>query len=150
MILCDVNVLLYATMQHSPHHSLCRRELEGLLSGGLEMACSELVLAAVVRIATNPRIYQPPLSSGEAFAFVDVLRAHPDTRLIAPGPKHWQIFQDLVLTGEIRGADTTDAYLAALAIEHGCEWWTTDRGFSRFPGLSWRWLLADSRSGMQL
>jgi predicted nucleic acid-binding protein len=52
------------------------------------------------------------------------------------------IFRNLVLENGIRGADTTDAYLAALAMEHGCEWWTTDSGFSRFPGLRWRNLAA--------
>jgi len=48
------------------------------------------------------------------------------------------IFRDLVLETGIRGSDTTEAYLAALAMEHGCEWWTTDGGFSRFKGLRWR------------
>ena len=141
MILCDVNVLLHAMVELSPRHSLCRRELEGLISGAQEMAISELVLAAVVRIATNPRIYQPTPSPEDVFAFIDALRAHPEARRVEPGPRHWRIFRDIVVTGDIRGPDTTDAYLAALAIEHGCEWWTTDRGFSRFPGLSWRCLL---------
>jgi len=31
-----------------------------------------------------------------------------------------------------------DAWLAALAIESGCEWVTTDRDYARFPGLRWR------------
>jgi hypothetical protein len=51
-------------------------------------------------------------------------------------------FRHLVLASGIRGSDTTDAYLAALAIEHGCEWWTTDTGFERFESLRWRNLLA--------
>lgn len=54
------------------------------------------------------------------------------------GPRHWMIFRGLVLETGIRGSDTTDAYLAALAMEHSCEWWTTDGGFSRFAGLRWR------------
>ena len=61
-----------------------------------------------------------------------------EVRRIEPGPRHWTIFRDLVLATGIRGSDTTDAYLAALAMEHGCEWWTKDGGFSRFPGLRWR------------
>ena len=141
MILCDVNVLLHAMVEQSPHHSICRRELESLRSGGHTVALSSLILAAVVRVATNPRVFYPTPSPREVFGFVDALRAQPEAQLIEPGRRHWSIFEDLVLTGDIRGADTTDAYLAALALEHGCEWWTTDRGFARFPGLNWRYLL---------
>ncbi len=83
----------------------------------------------------------PAPSLTQVFGFVDALRAQPKAELLEPGRRHWSIFRDLVLAGDIRGADTTDAYLAALALEHGCEWWTTDRGFARFPGLSWRYLL---------
>lgn len=141
MILCDVGVLLHALVQRSPHHQVCRRELERLRSNPREMAVSELVLAAVVRIATNPKVFRPCPTVDQVFTFVDALRAPPEARRIAPGPRHWTIFKDLVTSGGIRGADTTDAYLAALALEHGCEWWTTDRGFERFPGLRWRNLI---------
>jgi hypothetical protein len=60
---------------------------------------------------------------------------------VSPGSRHWRIFEDLVVQSSIRGGDTTDAYLAALALEHGCQWWTTDAGFKRFPGLRWKNLL---------
>jgi len=94
-----------------------------------------------VRIGSNPRVFDPCPTPAEVFSFVDALSTQPETRRVAPGPRHWTIFRDLVLGGEIRGADTTDAYLAALAIEQGCEFWTTDRGFGRFPGLRWRNLI---------
>jgi hypothetical protein len=142
MILCDVGVLLHAMVQRSAHHDVCRRELERLRSNPRDMALSELVLAAVVRIGTNPRIYQPCPTTNEVFAFVDALRSQAEARRISPGPRHWTIFKDLILGTGIRGADTTDAYLAALAIEHACEWWTTDQDFARFPGLRWRNLIA--------
>lgn len=141
MILCDVNVLLYAMMASTEHHVRCRSELEKLRRGSARMAVSELVLAAVVRIATNQKAFRPPASPKDAFAFVEAL-VQPRVVRIAPGERHWRLYRDLVLVTGIRGADTTDAYLAALAIEHGCEWWTTDRGFERFPGLRWRNLLA--------
>jgi hypothetical protein len=142
MILCDVGVLLHAMVQRSAHHDVCRRELERLRSNPRDMALCELVLAAVVRIGSNPRIYQPCPTTNEVFAFVDALRSQAEARRISPGPRHWTIFKDLVLGTGIRGADTTDAYLAALAIEHACEWWTTDQDFARFPGLRWRNLIA--------
>lgn len=141
MILCDVGVLVSAGMPASPHHARCRGALTDALAGHEPVAISELILAAVVRIATNARIWKRPASTESAFAFANGLRAHDRTTSVAPGPRHWRIFEDLVAQLGIRGSDTTDAYLAALAQEHGCEWWTIDVGFARFPGLRWRNLL---------
>lgn len=141
MILCDVGVLLSAMVERSPHHETCRRALEQLRETPAELAISELILAAVVRIGSNPRVFQPSPTAQEVFSFVDALRT-PQNPRVSPGPRHWTIFRDLVLGGAIHGSDTTDAYLAALAIENHCEWWTTDRGFGRFPGLRWRNLVA--------
>ena len=134
MILCDVNVLLGAMVERSPHHAVCRGELERLRSRPREMAISELILAAVVRIGSNPRVFQPTPTPAEVFGFVEALTSQAEVRRVEPGPRHWFIFRSLVLETGIHGSDTTDAYLAALAMEHGCEWWTTDGGFSRFPG----------------
>ena len=102
-------------------------------------------MRAVVRLATNPRVFRPPASSESIFSFADALRQHPRAVSVAPGRRHWGIFRDLVMQTGIRGSDTTDAYLAALAMEHGCEWSTTDSGFARFPGLRWRNLLEERR-----
>jgi hypothetical protein len=142
VILCDVNVLLAAMVEHSPHHAVCRGELEQLRSRPREMAISELILAAVVRIGSNPRVFRPTPSPDEVFRYVEALTSQTGVRRIEPGPRHWRIFRDLVLETGIRGSETTDAYLAALAMEHGCEWWTTDGDFARFPGLRWRNLAA--------
>ena len=138
MVLCDVSVVLSAGMPDSPHHRVCRERIEELLAAGISFATSELVLAAVVRIATNRKVWKKPASVGRAFAYVDSLRDHPDAVSIAPGLRHWRIFQDLATKSGSRGPDTTDAYFAALAMEHGCEWWTADADFARFPGLRWR------------
>ena len=67
---------------------------------------------------------------------------HPFTVSVAPGPRHWEIFEGLVVGHGISGSDSTDAYLAALAMEHGCEWWSTDEGFARFDRLRWRNVIA--------
>jgi toxin-antitoxin system PIN domain toxin len=142
VILCDVGVLLNAMVERSAHHEVCRRELERLRARPGEMAVCDLVLAAVLRIGSNPRVFRPCPTAAEVFAFVEALRAPAEVRRVSPGLRHWTIFRDLVLGGDVQGADTTDAYLAALALEHGCEWWTTDRGFERFPGLRWRNLIA--------
>jgi toxin-antitoxin system PIN domain toxin len=141
MITCDVNIFLHAMVAHSSHHALCKRELERARNSQEGFAISELVLAAVLRIGTNPRLYSPAPSTREVFQFLDELRFQQGVERIEAGERHWSIFQDLVSTTGVLGPDTADAYLAALAIEHGCQWWTTDRGFGRFPGLEWRCLL---------
>lgn len=137
MVLWDVNLLLYAAIPSCPHHRRCRSLLRVLVDGTEHFALSELVLSAVVRVATNPRVFDPPASPPEAFAFCRSLLSHPLAVRVAPGPRHWQIFEDLVSSTGIRGSDTTDAYLAALVMEHGCTWWSSDAGFARFPGLDW-------------
>ena len=138
MVLWDVNLLLYAAKPELPQHPQCLRLLQSLLDGDEHFAVSELILAAVVRIATNARVFNPPASPSLAFAFCRTLLEQPHAVSVAPGPRHWEIYQDLVLSTGISGSDTTDAYLAALALEHGCEWWSSDKGFARFPGLRWR------------
>ena len=141
MILFDVGVLVSAGMRESPHHAHCREAVEEAVGGRDPFALSELILSAVIRVSTNPRIWKTPATPSSAFAFANALRTHRRATVVAPGPRHWRIFEDLVQGAGIRGSDTTDAYLAALAQEHGCDWWTTDAGFARFPGLRWRNLL---------
>ena len=137
MILWDVNLLLYAATTQTAHHERCHTHLQNLLDGGESFAYGEVILAAVVRIATNPRVFDPPASPESVLAFCRAIRTNPQAVAVSPGPRHWSIFEDLVLSCGLRGGDTTDAYLAALAIEHGCEWWTADEGFARFSSLRW-------------
>jgi hypothetical protein len=141
VILCDVNILLYAMVASTAHHEVCRRAITSLRKRGETLAVCDLVNAAVVRIATNTKIFRPAATSAEAFAFIDAWNGQPHAVPVAPGERHWRIFRDLVLAAGLVGSDTTDAYFAALAIEHGCEWWTTDKGFERFETLRWRNLL---------
>jgi uncharacterized protein len=71
-------------------------------------------------------------------AFTAALRTRPNCVPIVPGPRHWDLFVSLCHRANARGNLVRDAYLAALAIESGSEWITTDRGFARYPGLRWR------------
>jgi uncharacterized protein len=106
---------------------------------------SELVLSAVLRIATNPRILERPASIDQALKFVEGVIIAPNCVRLRAGQRHWSIFTDLCRKARVRGGGVTDAYFAALAIESGSEWITSDRGFARFPGLRWRHPLGDSR-----
>jgi hypothetical protein len=144
VILCDVNVLLYAFRADSERHDEFRDWLTQRLTGPENVGVSELVMSGLVRIATHPRVYRYPSSSAEAFAFTEAVRARPNTVPVAPGPRHWSIFRDLCERTEARGNLVRDAYFAALAIEWGCEWMTTDRDYARFPGLKWAHPLARS------
>ncbi len=137
MTLWDVNLLLHAAKPQSPHHARCRNLLQRLVDGDDHFAVSPHVLAAVVRIATNPKVFSPPATSGAALGFCRALLEHPRAVTLTPGTRHWSIFEDLIGSLKLRGADTTDAWLAALAIEHGCEWWSADVGFGRFRALRW-------------
>jgi hypothetical protein len=138
MDLPDVNPLIYAADKASPFHAQARPWLQGLLNGSRPFGVSELVLQAVVRILTNPRIYVTPFSPDKALAFVESVRQAPNARILLPSSAHWNIFAKQVRAISARGNDITDAYHAALAIEHGCEFLTLDTGFARFPALKWR------------
>ena len=89
-------------------------------------------------MATHPRDFSPPSAVEDALAFATTLRERPNCVLIAPGPRHWQLFTALCRGVDARGNLIPDAYFAALAIESGSEWITTDRGFHHFPGLRCR------------
>jgi predicted nucleic acid-binding protein len=73
-----------------------------------------------------------------ALDFCRIVRGQPNAVPVAPGPRHWTVFDGLCREARVKGNLVADAYLAALAIESGCEWVTTDGGFARFPGLKWR------------
>lgn len=142
--LCDVNVLLYAFRAESDRHEEYRGWLSERLDDGKPFGLSELVLSSLVRLVTNPRIFDPPASPAEAFRFTGALRAHPETVVLTPGAGHWVIFERLCLLHGLHGGDVMDGYLAALALEHGAVWLTADRGFGRFDGLEVRHPLDDA------
>ena len=138
MILLDVNVLVYAHREDAENHQLYRKWLETQLDSFEPCGISELVLSGCLRIITHPKVFTPPSSVAEGLRYVQQLRSHPNTRLVCPGASHWRIFTELCQNVEAKGNLVPDAYHAALAIESGCEWITTDRGFARFPRLRWR------------
>lgn len=138
MILCDVNVLLNGHREEQAHHVVARELLYGAASDPAPFALSELVLSAFIRIATNPRALDPPTSLEVALGFCRRLRERPNARVVAPSARHWSLFVELCRVADARGPLVADAYLAALAIESGCEWISFDRDFARFPGLRWR------------
>ena len=137
MILVDVNVLVYAFRADADRHQEYRRWLLAALNGTSVFGMSEQVLSAVVRLTTHSRVFRAPSTVAQAFAYTDALRAHPLCRLIRPGERHWAVFRSLCMQANAKGNLVADAWYAALAIESGCTWITTDRDYARFPGLIW-------------
>lgn len=138
MMLFDVNVLVYAHWRGAPDHERYRSWLEDAVAGDSAYGMSDLVLSGFLRIVTNPRVFTPPSLLEDALRFAKQLRDQPNCVAIAPGPRHWGIVELLCRESGARGNLVPDAYLAALAIESGSEWITTDGDFARFPGLRWR------------
>jgi toxin-antitoxin system PIN domain toxin len=138
VILLDVNILVYAHREETDRHKEYRSWLEEQLDSSTGCAVSDLALSGCLRIITHPRIFNPPTPMERAIAFVSELREHDNLVVLAPGPRHWRIFLDLCRRSHARGNLVADAYHAALAVETGAEWITTDRDYSRFPGLRCR------------
>jgi hypothetical protein len=138
LILPDVNVLLYAFRDDSVDHARYRDWLDGVVNGAEAYGMSSQALCSVARIATHPRIYVAPSRLEDAFAFARVLLEQPHCTVVQPGVRHYSIFEDLCRKAAANGNLVQDAWFAALALESGCEWVTTDGDFARFAGLRWR------------
>ena len=138
MLLPDVNVLVYAFRPDLEEHADHRAFVQGLVDGDEAFGLSSLVLSGFLRVVTHPRVFAQPDPIDDALAFAESLRESERSVAIEPGPRHWEIFERLCRSGGVRGNLVPDAYHAALAIESGCEWVTTDRDYARFPGLRWR------------
>jgi toxin-antitoxin system PIN domain toxin len=138
MKLLDVNVLVYAHREDAHDHSDYRIWLEQLANGGEAFAVPDLVSSGFLRVVTHTRIFDPPTDLRVALRFVQTLRESANHVVIGPGPGHWSIFTRLVRESSCRGNLIPDAFLAALAIESGNTWITTDRGYGRFRDLNWR------------
>ena len=137
MKLLDLNLLLYAVDNDSARHRPAKRWLEAALSDDEPVALPWVVLLGFLRIATNKRILPHPLSASQAMTVVDSWLAQPAVRVLLPGDEHWRILKSLLTETGTAGNLTTDAHLAALAIENGATLYSTDTDFHRFPRLRW-------------
>lgn len=136
MKLVDANVLIYAVNSDTPHHEESRRWLESALSGTEPVGMTWGVLLAFLRVTTRRGIFERPLTAGDAIAFIDSWLEQPPVELVVPGPNHWTILRSLLATSGMAGNLTSDAHLAAHALEGGWTVVSTDNDFLRFSGLS--------------
>jgi uncharacterized protein len=135
--LIDLNLLLYSVNRDSVPHRQAKAWLEDVLSGDEPIAIPWVVLLGFLRISTNPHLFPDPLQVRQALEIVDGWLAQPNVQLLSPQVRHWPILRSLLNESGAAGNLTTDAHLAALAIENGAELCSTDSDFSRFPRLNW-------------
>lgn len=136
----DVNVLLYAVNADSSQHPLANDWMERAFAEPAGIGFAWVALLGFIRIATQPGIFPNALALDDALGLVDDWLNHPHARILNPTERHGLLLARL-LTGVGQGGNlTTDAHLAAIAIEHGATLATFDRDFERFPGLRLEWL----------
>lgn len=132
MILVDANLLLYAVNADLPQHARARPWWEGVLSGTQAVGIPWVVILAFLRLSTNPRIFERPLSVEQSMAYVDQWMEQPPVDAVAPGLNHWPVLRNLMEATGTGGNLTTDAHIAALALEHGYTVYSADNDFRRF------------------
>jgi toxin-antitoxin system PIN domain toxin len=133
----DLNILLYATNRDSPRHAASKQWLESTLSGEESVAIPWIVVLGFLRLATSRQVFPSPIAVDQALAVVDGWLSQPPVVTLNPGDEHWTVLTRLLTDAGSAGNLTTDAHLAALAIEHGAELCSTDTDFARFPHLRW-------------
>lgn len=133
MILLDANILLYAYVTAYRQHEPARRWLERALARGEQLRLCWPTILAFIRISTNPRLLNSPFSLAEAIHHIDALLAQPSVAILVPTDRHWSLFRYMLLQGAASGDLSSDAHVAALAVEHDATVATADRDFARFP-----------------
>ena len=138
MILVDANLLIYAIDSDSPHHDPARRWLEGVLSETEPVGFAWVVVLAFLRVTTRDGILVRPLKPEASIAYVESWLDQPCSETVSPGPGHWTVLRSLLRSAGTAGNLTSDAHLAALALERGATLCSTDNDFKRFPGIDHR------------
>lgn len=146
MILVDANLLIYAVDAGSPRHEAARQWLEETLSSTTRLGFAWVVILAFLRVTTRPGIFERPLSVTRALDYVDSWLDQPFATTVGPGPSHWSILRSLLDDSGTAGNLTSDAHIAALAIEHRATICSTDADFGRYPGVDHENPLAPRRT----
>ncbi len=137
MKIVDINLLIYAINKDTPHHSKAKRWIEDSLSSDEPFGFAWVVILGFLRIITNGRIMPKPLNPDVAIEIVDDWLRQSPSLTVVPTHQHWSIFKELLSPLGTAANLTSDAHLAALAIEHGARLYSTDNDFGRFQSLRW-------------
>ena len=137
MIVPDINLLLYAYDERSRYHSASREWWEETLAGGRRVGLTWHTMLGFIRMATNPRLFEVPVTPADAIRVVRSWLDQPGVEILSPGERHGDIVFQLIEEAGVAGNLTSDAHLAAIAIEYQAELASNDRDFGRFRGLRW-------------
>lgn len=137
MIIPDVNLVLNAYNRDFPDHAAARQWWEGVINDRETIGLPWVTVLGFLRILTNPRAMPNPMPVEDAVGAAQSWLALPNVEIVEPGPRHPEILFRLLRQVGVAGDLTTDAHLAALAIEHQAQIASTDTDFARFPGLRW-------------
>ncbi|MGH9785986.1 MAG: type II toxin-antitoxin system VapC family toxin [Terriglobia bacterium] len=138
MIIIDTNLLIYAVNEDAPSHQKAKSWLEAAVSGTETVGLPWIVLLAFLRLTTRAGLFQKPLGVETAFDLINAWLQQPSVTVPEPTARHLHTLRDLVVPLGTGGNLTSDAHVAALAIEHGAELCSTDNDFARFGRLRWR------------
>ena len=137
MILPDINLLIHAHNSVAPQHEAARRWWTGCLNATEPVALPWIVSTGFIRLTTHPRVLEYPLRAARAVEYVGEWLDRPNVIVIEPGKSFPSLFFGYLEALGTGGNLTTDAYLAALAVEHQSELHSNDTDFHRFRGLRW-------------
>lgn len=143
MILVDANLLIYATWTDFSQHRRAADWLESMVHQGVRLGLPWSSLLAFLRVSTNARLFNRPLTMNEAWGQVHAWLSLPAVWIPEPTERHAKVLGELLVAANVSGNLVSDAHVAALAIEHGLEICSTDADFARFPGVRWRNPLVD-------
>lgn len=137
MIIPDVNLLVSAYNVDAPHHAPSRGWWEHALNSGTDVGLAWAAAMGFVRLVTHPRVVVHPIAPVDAVRIVHRWLELPAVHTVNPGPRHLDILEDILGANGVAASLTTDAHLAAIAIEHQAELHSNDVDFARFSGLKW-------------
>jgi toxin-antitoxin system PIN domain toxin len=137
VLLPDVNVLVSAHRTAAPRHTEARAWLVAALGTGESVALCLPVVSGLIRVSTSHRVFAPPSTHDEVFAFITHLAAHPATMWVNPGRQHLRLLEELCHAADARGDLVSDAVIAALAVEAGATVVSYARDFARFGDVRW-------------
>ena len=134
MIFPDVNLLVYAHDETSIFHTSASNWLRSVLISD-QVFFSWHSITGFLRITTNPRIFRNPITLAKAVQIVDSWLELDNTHLVFLEKKNWPLFSSILIESQANGDLVMDAHLAAMAASCGATVASTDRDFTRFPGI---------------
>ncbi len=137
MILVDANLLIYSSIKSTPNHAAAKKWLDDRLNSDAPIGIPWNSIFGFLRIITNPRVFNPPVSPGNAWEVIEYWLDCSPVWIPDATEKHRSVCKRLYASVAPQGNLVTDTHLAALAIEHGLILCSTDRDFTKFPELKW-------------